>query len=663
MNEATPPGKGSLIRESVTLRAVLLGVLLTVLFGAWVRQAEIVVCACQITESVPAIPGVAALITLILLNPLLAWSRILRPLTRGEILTTFLFVTVALSMSGCGVIRFLLALVSGVVYYATPENGFEGLEKHARGWLVPKGSGVIQRMYQGPPSGEVGHVPWQAWLMPLAMWTLFFVLLWVTLVCVLILLRRSWAEKEHLMFPLVFWPLEMTETHGNPLAIPAFFSNRIMWLGFGFAAFYNLVNIIHAFYPTLPEIKGVINFGAGSTYARPWNCFLPVNMIFRPDLIGIGFLVSTEICFSIWFFYLFSKLEALVLTSLGVQTAGLPFVQEQSIGAYLAIAFVLIYLARSHLVPAFRYILYFDRKAPPGNEEEVLTYRRAFWGAVLGFTGLVLFCRAAGMASWVAITYLGIVVAVAIVYARIRAETGVPLIWLFPFYMQKKLMLFSLGSAPFMKYGGPETVTMFAMLTFLSRGYFPSLAAYQLEAFRLFKLINVNLRQITGALLLAVGVGALVSFYYHLAPYYAKGALSMRGGIWGWGMAVEEYRTAATYQTVPLLPDHQRICAAGFGGLLTIVLSLLRFKYLDFPLHPLGFAMATAYGDLIWFPFLVVWCLKYPIVRYGGNRLYKQLVPGFLGFALGHFVVAGIIWGLLGTTGKEAVLRYGVWFG
>lgn len=651
------------VTESVTWRAIVLGIVLTLVFGIWVRQAEIVVCACQITESVPAIPGVAALILLIFLNPLIARSRIIRPLTRGEILTTFLFVTVALSMAGCGVVRFLLALVSGLVYYATPESGFQHLVKYAPPWLVPRSKDVIQRMYQGPGQHGSHQVPWDAWAVPLLMWTLFFVLLWVTLVCILILLRRSWAEKEHLMFPLVFWPLEMTETHGNPMSVPAFFRSKAMWIGFGIAAAYNLVNILHAFYPTLPEIKSVINFGAGTTYARPWNAFLPVNMIFRPDLIGIGFLVSTEICFSIWFFYLFTKFESLALTSMGVTKAGIPFVQEQSMGAYLAMLFVLIFLARSHLIPVFRYILFLDKQPPPGNDEEVLSYRRAFWGAVLGFTGLVIFCRAAGMATWVAVMYLALVVAVAIVYARIRAETGVPLIWLFPFYMQKRLMLYGLGSAPFMEHGGPQTVTMLAMLTFLSRGYFPSLAAYQLEAFKLAKQININLRQITGALLLAVVVGTLVAFYYHLTPYYAKGALSMRGGIWGYSMAIDEFKTAATYQKMPVAHDLERMYAASFGGMLTVALSLLRLKYLDFPLHPLGFAMATAYGDLIWFPFLLVWCLKFPIVRYGGNRLYKRLVPGFLGFALGHFFMAGIVWGLLGSTGKDLFLRYGVWFG
>lgn len=650
------------VAETVTGRALLLSFLLTLVFGIWVRQAEIVVCACQITESVPAIPGVAALILLILVNPLLARSRLIRPLTRAEILTTFLFVTVASSMGGCGIVRFLLALVSGLPYYATPAHGFQGLVRFAPDWLVPKDKDIIQRMYQGPVGHQSAHVPWDSWAAPLAMWTLFFVLLWVTLTCLLILVRRSWVENEHLMFPLVFWPIEMTETHGSATSIPDFFKNRIMWIGFGLAAAYNSINILHAFYPSLPQIQQYMTIGQG-TFTRPWNFLLPLPVCFRPDLIGLGFLVSTEMCLSIWVFYLFTKFQGMMLSYMGVQKEGMPFPQEQSIGVYLAMAVILAWLARSHLIPVFRYLLFLDRRPPAGNDQEVLPYRVAFAGAVLGFVGLVVFCRAAGMASWVSITYLGIVVAVAMVYARIRAETGVPLIWMFPFYMHKRLMIYALGSQPFMTHGGSSTVTMFAMLTFLSRGYFPSLGAYQLEAFKLCKQTNVNLRHVTAALLVSIAVGTVVSFYYHLTPYYAKGALSMRGGIWGWGMAVEEYRTAATYQKLPAPPDFVRVHAALFGVGLTAVLSWVRTQYVAFPLHPLGYAMATAYGDLIWFPFFVVWCCKWPLVRYGGNRVYKYLVPGFLGFALGHFVVAGIIWGLLGATGKDLFLRYGVWFG
>lgn len=63
-----------------------------------------------------------------------------------------------------------------------------------------------------------------------------------------------------------------------------------------------------------------------------------------------------------------------------------------------------------------------------------------------------------------------------------------------------------------------------------------------------------------------------------------------------------------------------------------------------FPLHPLGYEVATAFGDLVWWPFL-------------------RAVPLFLGFALDHFFVAGVLWGLIGAFWPDAARAYGVWFG
>jgi hypothetical protein len=78
-------------------------------------------------------------------------------------------------------------------------------------------------------------------------------------------------------------------------------------------------------------------------------------------------------------------------------------------------------------------------------------------------------------------------------------------------------------------------------------------------------------------------------------------------------------------------------------------LSVLRFRFLRFPLHPLGYVIGTAYEahSPYWGPFFLVWLLKLTILKLGGARLYKQLIPAFLGLALGHFLVAGVGWGTL----------------
>ena len=84
------------------------------------------------------------------------------------------------------------------------------------------------------------------------------------------------------------------------------------------------------------------------------------------------------------------------------------------------------------------------------------------------------------------------------------------------------------------------------------------------------------------------------------------------------------------------------------------LLTLIRRSILGCPLHPLGFLMANAYGDAAscWFPMLIVWILKASILRAGGLKLYRAGMPLFLGLAIGHFLIGGILWpiGSLGVS-------------
>ena len=110
-------------------------------------------------------------------------------------------------------------------------------------------------------------------------------------------------------------------------------------------------------------------------------------------------------------------------------------------------------------------------------------------------------------------------------------------------------------------------------------------------------------------------------------------------------------------------PNVARSLATGFGMMLTLALAVLRRSMLQFPLHPLGYAMVTAYGSPLWGAFLSAWIIKKAVTRLGGIGMYRQLIPMFLGITLGHFFTAGIVWGILGTMGNEVFRSYGVWFG
>jgi hypothetical protein len=640
-------GPAARVDPGLTARSLVLALVFTLLTGLWIRQAEIVVLSTQISESIPAIPGLAALVFLLPLNALLRRLPRVRPLSRGELLVIFLFVTLSSTMMGPGIQRFLLALLGSPSYFiqVAPAKAF------LPAWLVPQDPEVMRQLYERAPDGRV---PWHLWLGPGLAWLFFFLVLWWTMYCLMALFYRAWADEERLSFPLVFLPLEMT---GQEEGGRGFFRNPLMWTGFAVATVYNLVNILHALYPSFPAFGKLVDLSPAFP-DPPWSAMAPLEFHIRPEMVGLGYLVSTEISLTVWLSFLLLKLGAVAGVGAGYPPGQLPYFQEQGIGGYLALAVILVWLSRRHLAGALRAA--FSGRTRPGPEG--ISYRAAFLGLVGGFAAVWAFMTAAGMAGWAAFLYLTVVLAVALVYGRLRGEAGVPLVWLFPYFMQKKALLYTLGSHPFVS-SGQSTLPAWVIFAFLARGYFPAMTGYQLEGMELTRRAGLDPRRVVFAVCLAIGVGFAVGWYHHLTPYYEHGAQHLRGGIWGTWVAIPEYQQALQYQGTQAPPDEPRIWATGLGAVTAVGLSLLRLRFAAFPLHPLGYVMTCSYGSLIWASFFLVWLLKAVALRYGGMAFYRKTIPLFLGLALGHFAVAGILWGLTGAWVGDAVKGYQVFFG
>jgi hypothetical protein len=633
----------------LTPRALVVALLLTFVAGLWVRQAEIVVLSTQISESVPAIPGIAALVLLLGVNGVLRFVPRARPFTRAEMLVVFLFVTVASTIMGIGVTQFLFTLMTAPFYMTTDD--IDQNRPFLPRWLAPHDTLAIKRLYEHAPDGRV---PWQLWLTPALCWLGFFLALWWTLYCLLALFYRAWAEDERLSFPLVALPMEMT---GGESGRTPFFRNRLMWGGFALAAVYNLINIAHAYSPPVPAIGK--EFDLSTLFgALPWSEMKPISFHIRPELVGLGFLVSTEISLTVWTSYLALKLFAVAGAAAGSPPGLLPMAQEQGIGAYLTLAVLLVWLSRVRLRESLRAAL----SNRGGSGPEGIRYRWLYVGLIAGFAGCWWFMTAAGMGAWIALAYLGIVVAVALVYGRLRAEAGVPLVWLFPYGMQRDVLLYTFGSQPFLR-AGPASLSVFTLFMFLARGYYPELTGYQIEGIEIARRANFRPNRLVFALCLSVGVGFILGWVNHLIPYYRFGAAQLRGGIWGDWLSTTAYQSAIAMRSTPHVPELPRVYATGAGGMIVFLLWLLRLRFVGFWFHPLGYLMTCSYGSLIWGPFFIVWLLKSLILRYGGLRLYKQFIPFFLGLALGHFAVAGIFWGLTGAWSGDAVQGYPVFFG
>ncbi len=649
--------------SGLTIRSTALSLIFIWIGNYWLIHTGLITHSTQIGESVPPIPAVAALIFLVAVNPILRRFANFLSLSQAEIIVIYSTVAIAISMSSIGMVRYFLPVLTAPFYYASLENEYALFNQYLPDWFVITNKQTIIDSYEGIGHGTL--VPWGDWIVPLFFWTLMFIALFWTMLCLVVIFRRQWVDQERLVFPVARFGLEIAREESPELLIPPFFRNQYMWIGFGLAFFYNLLNIIHAFYPSLPSPGRSFNLGV-LFMERPWSAVRPISFQFRPAIFGLAYLMPLDVNFSVWFLYFVLKFEAVVTSALGYNLPGFPYVHDQSSGAFLALTVAFFWVGKRQ----FKNVVFKAfGSSSIDDSNEPLSFRVAFFGAISGLAFICVWCLVAGMTVTTVLLFFGLILAFALVYTKIRAEAGAPMIWLFPYGEHKRVMLNAFGPKAFIHNSSFQNLSVFASLTFLSRGYFPAFMAYQLEAIKLCDDVKMNRRAMAIAIMLALVVGLSGGYWMHITAFYEYGANileggdGIRGGTRGASLIQQEYNILRGYQVSRNSPDYARTGAVGFGFIFTTLLATFRRNFLQFPLHPLGFAMVTAYGDPLWGAFLAAWIFKLLITRLGGFGLYKKLMPGFLGVALGHFFTAGILWGILGTVGSEIFRGYGVWFG
>ncbi|MGC9319761.1 MAG: DUF6785 family protein, partial [Armatimonadota bacterium] len=197
----------------MTLRAVMIAVVLSVVSVAWIHQASLVqtpgqtIYAPVYLVSVPPVPALMFLVLLVGLRPLLARLGLVRPITRREMLAIYAFLVIAVPPVTFGIIELLLPWITVPVYFDTPQSPTAELAVQMPGWFSPRSPEAIRTMYEGT---ETGAVPWSQWVIPLAYWTMFLTILYVTGLCLVSLFRKQWSEHERLRFPLLLIPLDIT---------------------------------------------------------------------------------------------------------------------------------------------------------------------------------------------------------------------------------------------------------------------------------------------------------------------------------------------------------------------------------------------------------------------------------------------------------------------
>lgn len=644
--------------HGLTVRAALLALVFFVISLYWMLKAGLIALGAQIGESVPVIPAIAAILILTLLSPLLRRLPRFAQLPEHQVLLVYSFLVIAVSMPSVGVVRQILPQLTVPYYFAGPENQYSTLTEELPGWIVPDQS-VIQEMYEG---SEAGIIPWAGWTTPLIAWTVFMLALFVTIYALMMIFRRQWIEKEHLTFPIVRLVLDMADQTGHRVA-GGFLGNPIMWIGFGLAAIYNLMNMLNAYNPAIPALGKMFSFGTLFT-ERPWSGLGGLQIAWRPENFGIGYLVPTDILLSVWVFALLMRFANVFQIAAGYDLAGFPFDRQQAWGGYLAFGLILIWVGRDHLKSVIRRAF---MNAPDVDDSgEPFSYRTAAIAAIAGFAAMMVFGIAAGLWWWVALIYFGICVLFSIVYARARAEAGAALVWLFPISQGWDMMFNVTGSKIYQAGESWKNLGAMGLFYWVARGYFPSMSAYQMEGFKIADEARIKQRTMVYWMLAALLIGLIGAYVIHLHAYYTYGANVLEGGTTQGGSRVRSAAIAWDALSADVkshkLMDWKPTGAGIAGFSITILLVVLRTVFLRFPLHPLGFVMVMSYANPIWGPFLIIYILKSLILRIGGMGTYRRAIPFFLGLVIGHFFTAGVVWGSI-SLWNDMYRRYGVWFG
>jgi len=283
----------------------------------------------------------------------------------------------------------------------------------------------------------------------------------------------------------------------------------------------------------------------------------------------------------------------------------------------------------------------------------------------------VLWCALSGLTPLISLPYLVVLASFTLVFVRFRAETGMPIEFLYPYGYARKLLLYSAGTAGLLRIGGPRGLTILTCLAWLARHHLiPSAAAYSADAFRISDGLGLRTRRVVPLLALAFVVGLAAAYVTHLTAYYTFGQNVLEGRTFEADyraqVALQEFADLDAMLRSPTPANAPATLFTGYGFLVVMALSLLRRSFMRFPLHPLGFLISVCYGhdNPWWSPLLAAWAAKVVLMKIGGLRLYRRLVPLFIGLFLGHLFAGGVVWTTLSVFIDPTVsARYHMYFG
>ncbi len=629
----TPQAEG----QGITLRGVGIGILASALISAWITYSRTAANTSAINITHLPISFFVLFMLIVTANLILRTRPGVVGLTPSELSTILAMGLTAAMIPARGLTGIWLGLMAVPYYRGTPENGWiEHVYPHLPSHLFPTNEGLQTTfLYEGLPTGA--NIPWNAWFFPLFWWLTLILAGFIVCACIVVILRKQWIEHERLDYPLLAPILDLKDDarddSGRP-KWPDLFKGRLFWTGFALAFGIIGWNIITYFQPTWPRISVSPNRGL-FYFAR---LFPPLLTHINTYTIGFGYFVKLEILFSIWFFHFLLMSEIALIRKTGFQLGqmhksggswGDPLIKWQSLGALFAFVGWGLWITRRHLKAVFR-------KAVTGDPDvddagEIFSYRTAVVGLTLGTLYIVGWLHQAGVeARLIAITIPASIV-IYIALARFICESGTLYLGIptSPLDVGYQILGTETLSA--------QTITASTTSHAVRWMYFlPALS----QGAKALDGIPTGKRRVFWALLLGLLAALVVNIGLVLYLGYTHGAFNFTEYPFT-RYAPRRYDSIITNIKSPEPASWERLALFGFGAILIVIFTALRYRLPRWPIHPVGFIVTTTSILHEITSLFIVWMFKAIVMRVGGVRLYRKFCPLFFGIIVGR--AAGVL--------------------
>ena len=373
------------------------------------------------------------------------------------------------------------------------------------------------------------------------------------------------------------------------------------------------------------------------------------------SMVGFSYLLTLEVAFSLWFFFLFFKLQCLIGSLLGffitkgpgVKWTAYSFSAAQEAGACLTLGAWAVFKARRHIKHLFLRG-FGQRRSQSDAENEPMPAGLTVFGLIAGVFLLVYLNHLMGMSLGFAVLFVIFSVGVFVALTWQIINGGIPFIN--PSFSPQSVSLTTLGTAHI----SPSTLTgLFMQPTGLTSHLREFMMPNVMNGLKAADTVRANRRKLLAAMSVAMVLGLLVSYYSVLKVSYQHGALFVHTGGSGGVRWLSAVLTSPSMGT-----DWTNTGWTLFGSAFTIGLMWMRKVFVWWPIHPIGYTMLSSWASFkLWFSIMLGYFLKYGVVKYGGLRAYREARPLFLGLILGEMTCAGL-WSVVGMiTGVQTGYR------